>query len=59
MVTPEDRGRLVAQAVLEDIAPRLVRGEGPVDVAALARLVAAQVRAAVDEDRGDLLRGER
>lgn len=53
-MTPEQRGRRVSARVLEDICPRLAKGLGPVDLEALAALVAGEVRQAEEEVGGGL-----
>jgi hypothetical protein len=47
--TPQKRGRRAAAEVLEAIAPRLERGEGPVDLDALARRVEEEVTEAIQD----------
>ena len=51
IMTPQQRSRQIAQAVLEDIAPRLARGEGPVDIDALEQRIVTAIMEAVAEVR--------
>ncbi len=48
-LTPAQRGRRVADDVLDAIAPRLALNLGPVDLDALAAAVAREVEEAVAE----------
>lgn len=58
-MTPTERGRIIANAVLDAIAPRMAQGLGPVDVDALAKAIAAAIAAALADDMGPLFREEK